>query len=68
MDVTCNPHVHTRIACTHSHSLSHTHARTHSELVRPHTCATAQTPWLDGRHVVFGEVVDGFDVVSKIEA
>jgi peptidylprolyl isomerase len=24
-------------------------------------------PWLNGRHVVFGEVVDGFDVVKKIE-
>ena len=22
--------------------------------------------WLDGRHVVFGEVVSGFDVVEKI--
>ena len=24
------------------------------------------TPWLDGRHVVFGEVIDGFDVVDKL--
>mmetsp|Transcript_13454 Transcript_13454/g.31437 ORF Transcript_13454/g.31437 Transcript_13454/m.31437 type:complete len:167 (-) Transcript_13454:187-687(-) len=29
---------------------------------------TAETPWLDGRHVVFGKVVDGMDVIDKIEA
>ena len=26
-----------------------------------------ETPWLDGRHTVFGEVIDGADVVNALE-
>jgi cyclophilin family peptidyl-prolyl cis-trans isomerase len=29
---------------------------------------TAETSWLNGKHVVFGSVVEGMDVVKKVEA
>ncbi len=40
----------------------------------PHTngsqffITTAATPWLNDKHTIFGEIINGYDVIQKIEA
>ncbi|PIV64581.1 MAG: peptidylprolyl isomerase [bacterium (Candidatus Ratteibacteria) CG_4_10_14_3_um_filter_41_18] len=29
---------------------------------------TVSTPWLNGRHTIFGKVIEGYDIVKKIES
>lgn len=29
---------------------------------------TVKTPWLNGRHTIFGEITEGYEVVEKLEA